>query len=138
MPLEIPEVPWRKASTTKRARKSEEKGAKLDKGRRSPMSGAGYTKGDFRTERWLVEDKVTDALSFRLDRQTMFKTITEAFQSRRMPQWRVTIGRGSMALTTRTMREDDYTALMERLEHLEELVSHLSPEVLDDPSMPGR
>lgn len=84
------------------------------------MSGAGRIKGDFQTDRWLVEDRTTEAASYRVEQSTLVRTLRQAVTSRRLPQWRVTINEGrSGELTVRLLMEKDYLALMERLEELE-------------------
>lgn len=103
-----PDLPWRKKSHSHRARKSESKAAKLEGGRRSPMSGAGRVKGDIQTSNWLIEDKITFRDSFRLTKTMLNKTMREAFESHRLPQWRITIA----GKTFRLLREDDYLAMV--------------------------
>jgi len=76
------------------------------------MSGAGHQKGDVRTRRWLIEDKITSMRSFRITEAMIVKTTMEALAARRLPQWRITIA-GHML---RVMREEDYLAFMEELD----------------------
>lgn len=103
-----PDLPWRKKSHSHRARKSENKAAKLEGGRRSPMSGAGRVKGDVQTSNWLIEDKTTEAVSYRLELDKLVTTHRQAIAAHRLFQWRITI-RGE---TFRLIREDDYLAMV--------------------------
>lgn len=96
-------LPWKERSTSALARQSEKQAVKKSGGRRSPMSGAGRVKGDIQTVLWLIEDKITDARSFRVELGMTAKTIREAVEARRLPQWRFTIA----GQTFRMFREDD-------------------------------
>ena len=103
-------LPWREKSTSKRARLSEERAAKLSGGQRVPMSGAGRQKGDMRTPMFLTEDKETAAASYRVELSTLDKITHEAVSTGRLPQLRLTIGGRSW----RMIRESDYLELEER------------------------
>lgn len=108
------EPPWRRATTTRKAQRSERQGAKLDGGHVTPMSGAGRKKGDYHANGYLVEDKYTEhrggspAVSFRVTAEMIQKTIREALAAGMLPMWRITIP-GCPKL--RIMREEDYLYL---------------------------
>ena len=104
-------TPWSKPSTTKRARRSESKGAALDGGRRVAASGSRREKGDYRSLKFRVEDKFTDAASFTLKLLTLKKIEHEAVRTPPglLPMMRVTI----QGETFRVMREQDFLALYE-------------------------
>ena len=112
------ETPWKKATTTRTARRSEREGAKADGGRVTPMSGAGRQKGDYRANGWLVEDKVTEtrcgqpAKSFSITAFTIEKTIREAADARLLPMWRITLPGHKL----RVMREEDYLYLQAQVD----------------------
>lgn len=102
---EQPSTPWQRASTTKRSRRSEEQGAKLSGGKRQPASGAlPHRKGDIRENGYLVDDKITDAGSYRVTREDWRKIEHEAAMSSLRPAMRITIA-GLPPL--RLMLEDD-------------------------------
>lgn len=101
------DTPWKKKSTSAVARKSEEKAAKLEGGRRVPMSGGGRQKGDVKTATFLIEDKYTGADSYRIERGKLRKISREALREGRVPQLRLTFQSGKPE-TWRLIREDDY------------------------------
>lgn len=104
---EVPKTPWGRASQQQRSRRSEDEAAKLEGGRRVPMSGAGRSKGDIRTSEFLIEDKFTDAASFTLTKADLDKIQRHALVSGRLPQMRITLP----GHIVRVMRESDYLAL---------------------------
>lgn len=100
------EPPFKRPSTTKRSRKSEQRAAEIDGGRRVPMSGAGRQKGDVVSERFKGEDKITAKESFTIKLSTLVKIEQEALHSvpRRIPYLRLTI----KGQTWRMIRETDW------------------------------
>lgn len=110
----MPEPPWKRAAVGRRAKHSEEATAKSDGGSRVPASGSKWNaKGDVRANGFLIDDKFTDAESFRVTRDMVMKTMSEALQTPPglRPQWRISI-KGAPRL--RVMLEDDYLALVGR------------------------
>ena len=73
------------------------------------MSGAGRQKGDIRTPRWLIEDKVSDASGFRISLFLWHKIEREARSTGRLPQMRLTL----QGVTLRVMAEADYLSLID-------------------------
>lgn len=105
---EVPETPWARArATSRRARRSEMQGAKLEGGQRVPMSGAGRQKGDIRTGMFLIDDKYTDAESFTITRKMLDKVNAEAMGEHRLFQLRITMP----GYKLRVINEDDYLYL---------------------------
>lgn len=107
--MDTPRSPWERSSASRRARKSETQGAKLQGGQRQPGSGAFRGRpGDIRDEDWLIEDKFTDADSFIIKRSMLDKTIREALSDHgRLAQWRITMP----GYKLRLIREEDYLYL---------------------------
>ena len=69
-----------------RSRKQEEKYAKRWEGRRQPASGSRpCQKGDVITEKYLVELKLTDKKSYRLETETLRKIWDEAAKRKKYP-----------------------------------------------------
>lgn len=82
---EVPNTPWQRVQQGRRARKSEEAGAKKLGGRRQPASGAKwFAKGDIRANGILWDDKFTEihngelAKSYRIERDVFLKLIHDA------------------------------------------------------------
>lgn len=76
---EIPATPWRRIQSGRRAHKSEDAGAKKLGGRRQPGSGSRwFAKGDIRANGILWDDKFTDALSYRIERDAFLKHMQDA------------------------------------------------------------
>lgn len=95
----------------RRARQSEEEGAKIGGGRRVPGSGSRwFAKGDIRENGFLIEDKFTDADSYRLTKGDWLKITAQATRTPpgMLPMFRITIP-GLPKL--RVLREDDYIFL---------------------------
>lgn len=105
--MSVPDPPWKRATKVQRSRRSETQGAKLEGGRRVPMSGGGRQKGDIRSGIWLIEDKYTDAESYRIDKKVLDKTSAEALNAGELPQWRITLP----GYKLRVLREEDYLYL---------------------------
>lgn len=105
----VPEVdpPWKRATQKRRSQCSERQGAKLDGGFTTAMSGAGWKKGDYHANGYLVEDKFTDADSFRVEKKVLAKTEAEALASGKLPQWRISLP----GFRLRVLREEDYLYL---------------------------
>lgn len=101
--------PFKRKGTGPRSRKSEERAAKLDGGKRVPMSGAGRQKGDTKSARFRGEDKVTEAASYTLKLSDLLKIEREAILTPPclIPYFRVTI----QGHTWRMIREKDWEAL---------------------------
>lgn len=101
--------PYRSKSAQVRGRQSERRGAKLDGGKTVPMSGGGRQKGDYRTSRFLVENKETDNKSYSLRLDVLYKAEQEALRTPPglLPQLRVVI----QGEAFRLLREPDYLAL---------------------------
>lgn len=79
---EVPETPWKRIQQSRRARHSEERAAHEQGGRRQPASGAKwFAKGDLRAHGFLIDDKFTDAGSFRVTREMWQKIEREAAQT---------------------------------------------------------
>jgi hypothetical protein len=98
----------------RRSRKSEEQLAKVSGGKRVPRSGAGRQKGDVRTNGYRIEDKFTDAASYRLEVEVLKKITHEALRTPPglLPQLRITFEQHGERW--RMMREDDYLYLEAR------------------------
>lgn len=71
------------------------------------MSGAGRKKGDYHANGYLVEDKFTDADSYRIEGKVLRKTEGEALAAGMLPQWRITLPGHKL----RVLREEDYLYL---------------------------
>lgn len=71
-----------------------------------PASGAiAGMKGDVKSDKFLVEDKFTDAASYTLTKGLLQKLEQEALQSRRKPMFRVTIqGETFYIVSARTLQ----------------------------------
>ncbi len=75
-----------------KSQQSEKLAAKNFGGRVQIASGAlRIAKGDVRTERFLIEDKITDRKSFALSTKLWEKIRLEAFRQRKEPMMRITI-----------------------------------------------
>lgn len=111
---------WKRLSTTKQfydkkkrqkvRRKSirqEKQIAKETGGRRQPMSGAGYHKGDVKTKLHLIEIKFTDKKSYALNRDTMKKIFYEATYEDRIPYLQIRMGKDNYCV----LRKEDFDAL---------------------------
>lgn len=103
-------TPWERANVSKRARRSENDAAKLSGGRRVSGSGNRREKGDIRAGIWRIEDKFTDAESFRLEKAVFDKITAEALHTPPgcLPQMRITMP----GLKLRVLREEDFLWLM--------------------------
>lgn len=99
--------PWKRATQKQRSMRSERTGAKLDGGHPTPMSGAGKKKGDYHANGYLVEDKYTDADSYRIEKKVLDKTVQQAQAAGMLPQWRITLP----GHTLRVLEEADYLYL---------------------------
>lgn len=76
---DIPQTPWKRVQSGRRANQSEREAARLLGGRRHPASGAKwYAKGDLRANGFLIDDKYTDAASFTITRSMFRKIMQEA------------------------------------------------------------
>jgi len=121
---------WKKLSTTqqfydKRKRqkvrrksiKQEKQIAKETGGRRQPMSGAGYHKGDVKTKLHLIEIKFTDKNSYALRRDVMKKIFYESVyeSSKRdediVPYLQIRMGKDNYCV----LRKEDLEAIVEEL-----------------------
>lgn len=106
----IPLTPWGRVTQKRRSARSEAQGAKLDGGRVMPNSGAGKYKGDYRANGAMIDDKFTDARSYRITldgRQGFLAHIQNAILAGLLPEWRITLP----GLKLRIMREEDYLYL---------------------------
>jgi hypothetical protein len=104
----VPDTPWERARAGRRAKHSEQQGARIGGGRRVPGSGNRWNaKGDIRENGVLIDDKFTDADSFTITGDMLKKITVEATQTPPglMPQLRIRLGTGP---TWRLVREDDY------------------------------
>lgn len=111
-----PPTPWQRAQAGRRAARSERAGAKASGGRVQPASGSKwFAPGDFRGNGFLVEDKITEAASYRLSEEVFAKIEREAIRTPPglLPCMRVTLGSGRIV---RVVREDDFLYLCARLE----------------------
>ena len=102
MPEDV-QPPWKRATQKRRSQRSERQGAKLDGGFTTAMSGAGRKKGDYHANGYLVEDKYTDADSFRIEKAMLAKTEKEALNAGMLPQWRISLP----GYRLRVYREED-------------------------------
>lgn len=107
-----PRTPWERASQTRRSRRSEDQGAKLENGRRVARSGAGREKGDIRANGFRIEDKFTDSASYTITVETLRKITREALQTPPglLPQMRITFAKHGQKW--RMLREEDYMYLV--------------------------
>lgn len=89
----VPNVPWERAKSGRRARYSEQDAAKLEGGRRVTGSGSKREKGDVRVNGFRIEDKFTDASSFTITSKMLDKIEAEALQTPPglLPQLRITM-----------------------------------------------
>jgi hypothetical protein len=102
----VPPTPFKRAQVGRRARKSEEKAAKQEGGRRVPGSGSRpqhRAKGDIRANGFLIQDKFTDAKSFRLTDEDLSQIEAQAFAQGVLPSMRIT----TAGHRIRTFREED-------------------------------
>lgn len=99
--------PFKRASTSKRARQSENRAAQLEGGRRVSMSGAGREKGDIKAGLFLIEDKYTDNESFSITTKLLKKIAIEAMSEHRLWQLRITLP----GYKLRVLKEEDYLYL---------------------------
>jgi len=108
-------LPFKRSAVGKQARKREERLAKAEGGRRVAGSGSKREKGDVVIGKFRIEDKQTDAMSFRLSVNTWLKIEREALHTPPglLPQMRVTLGTGRSRRTLRIISEDDFNSLME-------------------------
>lgn len=102
-------TPWERAKVGRRARKSEEQGAKISGGRRVSGSGNRREKGDIRTNGFRIEDKFTDASSYTIQKSELEKITHEALMTPPglLPQMRITMP----GFKLRVLREQDYLYL---------------------------
>ena len=111
---------WSKKSSTKqfydkkkrqkirrKSIKQEKQIAKETGGRRHPMSGAGYHKGDVKTKVHLIEIKFTDKNSYSLNKDTMKKIFYEATYEDRIPYLQIRMGKDNYCV----LRKEDFDAL---------------------------
>lgn len=74
------------------SQKSEKEAAAKFKGRTQIASGAlSHSKGDIRTEKFLIEDKITEKSSYGVSRKVWDKIAKEGLQVGRTPLLRVTL-----------------------------------------------
>lgn len=104
---QVPDPPFKRATSKQKSMRSERQGAKLDGGHTTPMSGAGKKKGDYHANGYLIEDKITMHDSFRVEGSVLAKTEKEALEAGMLPQWRITLPGHKL----RILREDDYIYL---------------------------
>lgn len=113
-------VDWKKKSTTqqfydkKKRQKVRRKSIKQEKqiaketgGRRQPMSGAGYHKGDVKTKLHLIEIKFTDKSGYALKRDIMKKIFYEATYEDSIPYLQIRMGKDNYCV----FRKEDFDAL---------------------------
>lgn len=114
---------WKRLSTTKKfydkrkrqkikrkSIKQETQVAKKTGGRRQPMSGAGYHKGDVKTKLYLIEIKFTDKNSYALNKNTMKKIFYEATCEDRIPYLQIRMGKDNYCV----LRKEDFDALQDK------------------------
>lgn len=109
---DTPPTPWQRARVGRRARRSEEQAARQEGGRRQPASGSKwFAKGDVRANGFLIDDKFTDASSYRLTADDWTKITREALQTPpgMLPSMRISI-KGAPRL--RVFREEDALYLL--------------------------
>lgn len=118
-------VDWKKKSTTKqfydkkkrqkirkKSIKQENQVAKEVGGRRQPMSGAGYHKGDVKSKLRLIEIKFTDKNSYALKREVLEKIFYEAvYEERELPYLQIRMGKKNYCV----ILKDDLQAIIEEL-----------------------
>lgn len=68
-----------------KGRKAEKTLAKQINGRRVPMSGGGYTKGDVHTDRFCIQSKATDNKSFSVKLSDLQKAERDAMSQSKEP-----------------------------------------------------
>lgn len=79
-------------TSKQKSQRSEKQAAKLYKGRTQMASGAiSHSKGDVRTARYLIEDKITDKQSYAVTRKVWDKIAKEGLQVGKQPLLRITI-----------------------------------------------
>lgn len=105
--MQVPDPPFKRATSKQKSMRSERQGAKLDGGHTTPMSGAGKKKGDYHANGYLVEDKDTAHDSYRIEKSVILKTVGEALSAGMLPMWRISMP----GLKLRVLREDDYLYL---------------------------
>lgn len=86
--------------------KQEKQIAKETGGRRQPMSGAGYHKGDVKTKLHLIEIKFTDKNSYALKQDVMKKIFYEATYEDRIPYLQIRMGKDNYCV----LRKEDFDA----------------------------
>lgn len=90
--------------------KSEKAAAAKFGGHRQIASGAlHFAKGDIKTERYLIEDKITRGDSFTLTSALWDKIRKEALHARKRPLFRITLGNGKTVVVA---QEDDFLELL--------------------------
>ena len=81
-------------SKKKRWQKQEKEVAEKIKGRRTKGSGAGWTKGDVRSDKFIVEAKSTKHKSFRITIDLIEKLEADAFGSDKIPIFAIELENG--------------------------------------------
>jgi len=116
---------WKRKSTTKqfydkkRRQKTRKKSIKQEKqvakevgGRRQPMSGAGYHKGDVKSELRLIETKFTGKKSYALKRRDLEKIFYESIcEESEIPCFWLKMGKTNYCI----LLKDDLEAIIEEL-----------------------
>lgn len=119
---------WKRKSTTKqfydkkkrqkirkRSIKQENQVAEEVGGRRQPMSGAGYHKGDVKSELRLIEIKFTDKNSYVLKREVLEKVFYEAvYENRELPYLQIRMGKKNYCVVLKDDLEAMVTELKEK------------------------
>lgn len=118
--MQVPDTPFKRAQVGKRARHSEEQGAKVSGGRRVSGSGAGREKGDIRANGYRIEDKFTDAASYTIRVEDLDKITKHALLTPPglLPQMRITFA--SHGQKWRLLREEDCLYLEARAAQMDE------------------
>lgn len=82
----------------KESQKREDQAAEDIGGERCPASGSGVVKGDARNERWMVEDKFTQAASYPLRAYVFQKARAQALKTGRKPVMRIGLPNCDLAI----------------------------------------
>jgi len=103
----------KKLTVKQMSQKSENEAAKKYGGRTQIASGAlSHSKGDIKTETFLIEDKVTAKGSYSIASSVWNKIRKQGLQIGRLPLLRVTINCTSQSETVIVMDETDFLAMM--------------------------
>ena len=99
----------KKRKLIRKSRKREMRGSEEVGGKQCSGSGSGIVKGDFRNDKWVVEDKFTEAATYELTGKVLDKICSAAVKTLRKPAVRIGVKGEDYAI----LRWSDFVDLIE-------------------------